>query len=349
MRAKRVFILGNFPDLSLSTLTRTRYYWIKGLLRIGCDVRVFSYRNMMVGSNPFRSLGLARLFARCRVNTMLSSQIKAYCPDIVLLLGTRVKDLSDRAITAVREAAPGAVFAAIEYDWLPELDGIRRRIGARMDVVICVAGGSFLSRYKAAGAKRCAYMPWPCDPDLQLRYSVGPEWQSDILFTGRLNNPKIPSCPERHAILTRLAERPGAKLYGCHGRPAVSGLDYFRAISGARIALSINMVNDVRLYHSNRFINNIACGAFTLARRVPDTDLLFQDKVHVRYFEGAEEFSELARWYLAHDEERERIARAETEHAHREFNCQRMARHLLDLVEKGRIDAPWAEILRQDK
>jgi nucleoside-diphosphate-sugar epimerase len=43
--------------------------------------------------------------------------------------------------------------------------------------------------------------------------------------------------------------------------------------------------------------------------------------------------------------EREKIARAGMERAHGEFNCKRIAQDMLDLIEKGTYDAPWAEIL----
>ena len=348
-KIKRVFVLGNFTDLSLPTITRGRYYWIKGLVRSGCDVQTFSYRNTMIQHSPLASKTLARLFFKHKADELLISQIKKYQPDILLVTGIRVKDLREDTLATMRRVAPDCLFIALEHDCHPELEPARQEIARQMDMVLATAAGAFLKSYRAVGVPCCGFMPNPCDPDLQYRYEVGEEWRSNLLFTGQEHTPKYHFNTERHDVLTRASQIPDSTLYGCFGRPFIRGLDYFRAISGARIALSINMVNDVRLYHSNRFINNIACGAFTLARRVPDTDLLFQDKVHVRYFEGAEEFSELARWYLAHDEERERIARAGTEHAHREFNCQRMARHLLDLAEKGRIDAPWAEILRNDR
>jgi len=79
---------------------------------------------------------------------------------------------------------------------------------------------------------------------------------------------------------------------------------------------------------------------------VPDSELLFKDGVHLKYFDTAEEFFELADWYLKHDHEREKIAKAGMERAHSEFNCERIAKLTLDLIETGTYDAPWAEILK---
>ena len=127
--------------------------------------------------------------------------------------------------------------------------------------------------------------------------------------------------------------------------PWVEGLDYFYALSGAKIALSINITNDIPLYHSDRLINCLSCGSFVLTKRVPQTELLHQEGKHLRYFDTEEEFFELADWYLKHEEERSKIAYAGMEQAHREFNCTRMAQLTLDFIEKGDYDAPWKVIL----
>ena len=120
-------------------------------------------------------------------------------------------------------------------------------------------------------------------------------------------------------------------------------MEIFYAISGAKIALSINIVNNIRLYHSDRLVNCLACGTFTLAKRVPGSELLFKDGIHLKYFDSADEFFELADWYLKHAQEREKIAKAGMERAHKEFNCAKLAQYILDIIEKGSYDAPWCE------
>lgn len=86
----------------------------------------------------------------------------------------------------------------------------------------------------------------------------------------------------------------GCALYGCLGRPKVEGMNYLYAISGARIGLSINAANNVKFAHSSRLIHYLACGTFVLAKRVPDSDLLFKDGVHLRYFDTVEDLFDLA-------------------------------------------------------
>ena len=145
--------------------------------------------------------------------------------------------------------------------------------------------------------------------------------------------------------MRKLAEMSNAKLYGCFGRPRVLGVDTFLAISGAKIGLSINVTNNERLYHSDRLTHYLSCGTFTLAKRVPDSNLLFEDGVHLKYFDTVDEFFELADWYLRHEQERERIAKAGMLKAHTDFSCEKIAQYMLDLIETGSYDVPWAVVL----
>jgi glycosyltransferase involved in cell wall biosynthesis len=178
---------------------------------------------------------------------------------------------------------------------------------------------------------------------MEYRYGVNAKWKSDILFTGqtRYKHKRYPTEDLRYQLLSRLAGMKNCAFYGCFGRPRVEGVNYLYAISGARIGLSINAVNDIRLYHSARLTHYLACGTFVLAKRVPDSDLLFKDGVHLRYFDTVEEFFDLARWYLNHEDERIKIANAGMQHTHTEFNCEKMARCTMDLITNGRYNAPW--------
>ena len=118
-------------------------------------------------------------------------------------------------------------------------------------------------------------------------------------------------------------------------------MNYLYAISGAKIGLSINADNNVRLYHSNRLTHYLACGTMVLAKRVPDTDLLFKDSLHLRYFDSADEFFELAGWFLNHENERRKIADAGMKWTHEQLNCVKIAGYILELIENSAYQAPW--------
>jgi hypothetical protein len=274
----------------------------------------------------------------------MAQQVKVYHPDIVFV--GSMKYLTHESIFKLREAAPKSVFVGRDNDPYPERNLDRLAIAKTMDIVTTTGADGFLKTYKDAGVPICAFMPNPCDPDIQYDYeNLDPQWQSDVIFTGKEEHKRLDRESERFDLLSRLAKIKNSRLYGCFGNPLIDGVETFWAISQAKLALSISYTHTERLYHSDRLVNCISCGAMTLAKRVPDTELLFEDKKHVRYFESNDEFFELADWYLKHEDERQKIARAGMEFAHREYNCARMAQYTLDLVDKGDYDAPWKTIL----
>ena len=342
-RIKRIFIIADFKDESPRSIQIQSRMWLKGLLRLGYDVHRFSYRNIMMQYSIVPSKRIARYFAKKKTDEVLLRQIMKYNPDIVFIHG--MKFLDAETIISMRKVAKDAVFLSRDEDPYPERNPTRLSIAASTDIVITTSGGSFLETYKDEGIKRCAFIPNMCDPDIQHRYEYGDKWKSDIIFTGKLEHTKLNREDERYNLINRLNQMSNTRTYGAFGVPRVEGMDYLYAINGAKIALSINIANDVRLYHSDRLVNYLSCGTFTLAKRVPDSDLLFTDGIHLKYFDTIEEFFEMAKWYLKHNKERERIAISGMERAHKEFNCEKIAKYTIDLLEKDIYEAPWSEIL----
>ncbi len=342
-KPKRIFVIADFKDEKPQSIRVQPRMWVKGLLRLGLDVQRFSYRNIMMQCSPLPGKKIALHFAKKRVDKVLVEQIKRYHPDVVLLLSMKYLDAEN--VRLAHEAAPNALFASRDGDPFPEKNLNRIAVAKETDIVMTTSSGRFLRVYRDAGVPQCAFIPNMCDPDIQHRYNVEQKWNADAIFTGKAEHREHEHNNERYNLIRRLNQMPNARIYGAFGIPKVEGIDYFYAICGAKMGLSINIVNDVRLYHSDRLINYVSCGTFTLAKRVPDSDLLFEDGVHLKYFDTVDEFFELADWYLKHEAEREQIARAGMQRAHVEFNCERIAKYVLDLFETGTYNARWAEIL----
>ncbi len=134
-------------------------------------------------------------------------------------------------------------------------------------------------------------------------------------------------------------------VWGCLDRPALRGGDYLNAICAADITLSINVCNDVRFYHSNRLTHLLGCRTFTLAKRVPDSELLFEDNKHVCYFDSVEHCVELVDRFGADPNARQRIGAAGMARAQEAFACEKLARHIIELIETEQYQETWAEIL----
>ncbi len=339
--AKRIFFITDTKDFTDKLLLEGLRKQVKGFIRLGCDTQVFRYNNAFWQTAPVMSKILSRRWVKSYVDELLVRQIKNYKPDIVYVSFANFLDA--KTVRLARDAAPDAFFLGMDVDPWPKLQENRIDTARKLDILLATNDGEFLQDYRDAGIERCFFMPNMCDPDIEHRYEVGDEWKSDILFTGqtRYKHKRYPTEDLRYILLSKLADMENCSLYGCYGRPKIGGMKYYYAISGAKIGLSINAVNNIRLYHSDRLTQYLSCGTFTLAKRVPDTNLLLKDGVHLRYFDTAEEFFELADWYLKHEDERVKIANAGMEYVHREFNCEKIAGYMLDCVENGSYKAPW--------
>jgi glycosyltransferase involved in cell wall biosynthesis len=345
-KPKRIFVIADFKDESPRSIFLEERRLVKGLIRLGHDVQRFSYRNILTQFNPFSGKHFRRFmprFTKRHADQIMASQIEYYYPDVVLFL--TMKYMTPETVLSARETAPNAVFMGRDGDPYPETKPERIAVGKQMDIMIMPSAGSFLETYKVAGVPCCGFIPFSCDPDIQYRHEVNDKWRTDIAFLGTAEHSKLPRDEDRYNLAKRLSEMPNAKVYACFGRPKTQGMECFYAISGAKIALSINIANDVHLYHSDRLANITACGTFELAKRVPGYELLFEDGIHLKYFDTVDEFFEIANWYLKNDKEREKIAIAGMERAHAEFSCEKIAQYMLDLIEEGTYNAPWAEIL----
>ena len=313
----------------------------KGFIRLGYDVRLFNYTGALNELSCFKSKTLTRLFYKRKADHLLAAEIKAYKPDVVHIIFPRMLD--GDTIEHIRKAAPYAVLIGFDGDLWPALRPERINVAKKLDIITATNDGAGLLAYKDAGVPKCVFMPNMCDPDTDHRYNVEEKWKTDILWTGLIrHDPKrYPGEQMRYDIICRLSKMPNCAVYGCCGKPGIGGFDYLYAISGAKIGLSINADNNVRLYHSDRLTHYLSCDSFVLAKRVPDTDLLFKNGLHLRYFDTVEEFFELAKWYLEHETERKKIADAGMKWMHEQFNSIKIAGYILDLIEKGRYDAPW--------
>ncbi len=339
-KSKRILIVADIKQKTIKTFVDKMFKLAKGFIRLGHDTRFFSYCSVISQVSPFKSKTLSKILFKSKVDELLVEQVKNYKPHIIYI--SLPKTLDAITIKRMRQAAPDAVIIGEDGDPWPKLQKDNRINTAKgFDILMATNDGQFLQDYRDAGVPLCVFMPNMCDPDTDHRYQVSEEWRSDIFWTGTEKHHANTSETFREDLLTEIAKKKNCALYGCFGRPKIGGFDYLYAISGAKIGVNVNAYGPVKFCHSDRLTQYLACGTFVMAKRFEGCDQLYKDKVHLHYFDTIEEFFDLSKWYLEHEEDRKKIADAGMHHVHTEFNCVKISKYILELIENGSYIAPW--------
>lgn len=341
----KILIVGDFRYDSPHIMVNEAHRFQKGFARSNHDVLPFSYRTLLLQQSMFRSKKLSLRFFKKKTDQLLIKMAKQYQPDLVLI--TAYKFLDEETVLSLKEALPKSVFSFWYGDFNEGVDPMVANIAKHCDWFLSSSGGEVLKNYKALGIQNCAFIPNPCDNDLDKTYSVEEKWLSKLLFLGTLKHGrKNGQDPLREELIHYLIKNKNLTLWRGLDRPSLHGQDYLNAICGADIAISINSLNHIRFYHSFRLFHYLGCGTFTLAKHVPDSELLYEDGKHLHYFNTKEECLELIKRFENDEKGRNKIALAGQKHTHESFNCKKMASYITDLATTGtHKKEPWSEII----
>ncbi len=190
------------------------------------------------------------------------------------------------------------------------------------------------------GATRAEYLPFGYDYVLHHPVALSDTQMSlygnDIVFVGNWDE-------ERERWLSGLSDY-DLGLWGSsywarrckdmqlrrkwRGRRAVGDV-MSCVLNASKISLNIFRIQN-KGAHNMRTFEAPACGAFVLAERSPEAKEFFEEGKEAAYFSSSEELGEKIKYYLAHDEERKRIAKAGYEHCLKSaYSYQDRARQIL--------------------
>jgi hypothetical protein len=141
------------------------------------------------------------------------------------------------------------------------------------------------------------WLPLACDPLVQQ--DMGLERIYDVGFVGAIGGPYA----DRRAAVERLEKRWRMNDF----RRPYYGADMARVYSQSRIVFNTTPSDTINM----RIFEAPACGALLLTKRADNgqTDLL-EEGEHFDTFGTVDELEDKVAYYLAHEDERERIARA---------------------------------------
>jgi spore maturation protein CgeB len=241
---------------------------------------------------------------------------ESYDPDFVVL--TRHAILTGegelRALLRGRRAA----FWYFDLPPRPQVLALARLVGS-----MYVTSPGQVEHYRAAGVDEVRFLPQGVDPvrDRPAR-STPPELVCDASFVGS------GQYPHRYAVLRAVGAACRLQIRGprWQGAPAelpvvggpVHGRRLRQVIRGAAISLGANASAEQDTEPasaSNRMWRILGGGGFYMGQHVPEIDAFAADRRHCVWYRSAEQAAELARHYLAHPDERQRIADAGRAHA----------------------------------
>lgn len=187
----------------------------------------------------------------------------------------------------------------------------RLAMARKADFVFC-AQKKAVEDMKKEGVANPIWLPHAVEP---LAYPKQEKFTKnfDVCFIGHVNS------GNREDALNRLfAEFPnfdyGQALFEkCAER-----------IGNSKIGFNIAMKDDINM----RCFETMATGTMLLTDRISHIEELFEDKKHLVLYDNLDDMVEKAKYYLAHDDEREKIAQAGYEHVMANHTIQ----HRIDVI-----------------
>jgi spore maturation protein CgeB len=211
--------------------------------------------------------------------------------------------------------------------------------GRQADIMYLTNRGE-VAQYREWGVN-ARFITGGCDPTAHRIVDCPDEsYQSEVAFIGR------PNTPERVDCMQALAKKFDLKLWGAGwdkyglgaAAPDVYAAGYRKICAGAKIVLGWNIDPTVELYFSNRTWYTLGCGGFLLTAYCPSLEELFGRGQELDWFESLDECCEKIEYYLAHDDERQKIAAAGYRLAHSEYSYDKMVERIIgNLQEEGLI------------
>ncbi|PKN02046.1 MAG: hypothetical protein CVU77_01105 [Elusimicrobia bacterium HGW-Elusimicrobia-1] len=263
-------------------------------------------------------------------NAALSAMNERFCrlaeasrPDLCIVTGGH--RISPRSIERIKSYGIKTVLWTIDA---PSADFEYIIAAARVyDKVFC-GGTEAVKILERAGVKNPAWLPFACSPDdhkpAPLDDKEKKTLSRDVVFVGTVN-PLI--YPFRSAVLESIADYnlgvwgPGvrripssyalrSRIVAEHTPPSV----WTKIYSAAKIVLCMHYADPAGGFPcrqaSPRVYEALACGAFVLCDAQPDAAALFSDGEHLVYFKNPYDLRVKLDYYLAHPDDRLRIASA---------------------------------------
>ena len=294
-------------------------FFLKALQELGHDHRFIELsppqRFPIVHKVASRVIG-RRPLAYWKINWEMCKTVKEFSPQVVIIsMGNWISSDTLREIRAPERCI---VNFATDDPFNPVVSRPSTAENIPLYDLYACTKRAIMEDVRQAGCGHVVFLPFGYEPSLHFFEPASvydsSRYASGVAFVGGADQ-------DRRPMFRRLHRAVGGELalYGGfwnrdpvlrkYYRGFAVGRAYRLALCGAKIGLGlVRRAN--RDGHSMRTFEIPACGTFMLAERTEEHAELFEEDRDVAYFGSDEELVDKVRFYLGHEEERVRMARA---------------------------------------
>lgn len=203
---------------------------------------------------------------------------------------------------------------------------------------VFVSHSPTIERFIADGVDpaKIHYMPWAAETEVYKPYPIIEKW--DWAFIGYPNNDFRIDLIDRFVKEFGLGDGKGYLGWRMGQYQGYNVLDdCAKKLSQARILPNEAVKDDLQM----RVFEVLACKRFLLTEEVPDLLRHFKDGIHLKTFKTINEAVDIAKYYLAHPDERNAIAEA----GYKEFISSHTYMHRTKEILKTCIDCVFDDEL----
>jgi hypothetical protein len=334
MKPKKILHVANRAEKHLGKKFYSLPFKINnGFVRNGHNVYWFSDRD--VAKNA--SLIPSAKFGRVACNRKLIEVCRNFCPEIIVLAHADLINLE--TLLEIKAFLPGVLIFQYNIDGLFAKGNIEKILGKTevCDFTFMTTAGSVLKSVSQSGCRTC-FIPNPVDASIDVHCN----WRKnsfdyDLFFIGARSEWVDPDSMRAQA-LKNLPDDPfhvrsfvSANLWGSAlmnvAGVSKMGLCFSQRPSGERAGEG----GTLYLGSSDRISLCMGNGLLTFTDKKFNLADLYGTDALVEV-ESYEEFRDKVAYFMKHDKERIRVARAGYEISHREFNEVLVSRFMLETV-----------------
>jgi hypothetical protein len=290
-----------------------------GLIRNGHFVYDFSYREIAKSLAFFKS----KKFGAKKMNQALIKVIDNIKPDLLLLGHSEI--VFNDTLDEIKRIYPNMKVAMWWVDPFDNIGHIHHRI-KYLDAFFATTDPLYFGKLFKTKTS-FFYIPNLCDNSIETKKSFeNKDHKYDLIFIGRDDENRREFIQQLNGL-----KNINYKHFGASRDTLVLGNDFLELLYQSKMAVNYSRFNDISLYSSDRVVQLAGQGVLVFTPRIPNFETLFTEE-EVVYFDDFNDLEQKVSYYLKHENERVKIARAGHKKAHEIFNETVVTHHMLEKI-----------------